>query len=136
VSEPTQTWRQRQGHVLVKLREGRGLKRADVVRLSGLTYWQIEGVETGKRELPAVWIPPLAEAIGISSDVVVDALGLVTGGPTPEETAELRATLEAAELPEDRIRELLSETRRLSQQPVRLAAIRAAISLWREVHPE
>lgn len=132
MAEASQTWRQRQGCVLVKLREGRGLKRADVVRLSGLTYWQIEGVETGKRELPAVWIPPLAEAIGISPDVVVDALGLVTGGPTCEETAELRAVLESAQMPEERIKELLSETRRITQQPVRLAAINAAISLWRE----
>lgn len=136
--EPVPTWRERQSRVLTEFRERKELKRADVVRLTGLTYWQVEGVETGKSALPAKWIPTFAEAVGVDPAVLTDAL-FEPEIPTPEDQ-EIRAILEEAGLPEDDIKTLILETRRLSQHPVRLAAIQAAIqaaiSLYREAHPE
>lgn len=123
-------WTARQRRVLTALRERSGKRQHDIAVAAGLTTHRYINIEKGETALPAEYIPPLARAHGVSPDALIDALGLTASDPTPEDL-EIRAILEEADMPEDHIRELLLETRRLSQQAVRIAAVRAAISLWR-----
>lgn len=102
-----ETWKERQQRVLKGFRDARKLKRADIVRESGLTYWQVTGVETGESNLPAEWIRPLARAYGIEPQVLIDALGLswsprsameAVGFITPERIDQVEA--DCRDLPE------------------------------------
>ncbi len=71
-----ETWKERQQRVLRGFRDARNLKRADIVRTSGLTYWQVTGIETGESNLPAEWIPALARAYGVAPLTLIEELGL------------------------------------------------------------
>lgn len=95
-NEP-ETWRAHQARVLTDLRKAAGKKRAHIVRETGLTYWQIQGLETGESEILARMIPQIAPSYGTTAQALSDALGVTAPAWNPQ--AELEdAGMPAAEI--------------------------------------
>ena len=128
-------WTARQRRVLTTLRERSGKRQHDIAVAAGLTTSRYINMEKGETALPAEYIPPIAVAAGISPDELLAKLGLRGAAIPPEDEAELRTILNAEQIPPDDANDLILEVAHLPQ-PVRLAAIRAAISLYREAHPD
>ena len=102
-----ETWRARQERVLTHHRELSGKAIDAIARDAGLSYWRYVRIENGETGLPAEYVPHLAAAYGVSACQLARALELVE--PAADASSSLRGLLEAGNVPEDEIREVLVE---------------------------
>lgn len=115
----TETWRARQERVLTHYRKRSGKDVNVIARDAGLSYWRYVRIENGLTGLPAEFVPHLAAAYGVPAGQLAEALELIE--PIADTSPSLRRLLEAGDVPEDEIREVLTE---VSEQTLTADAMR------------